>query len=102
VTGEWKEGRAALESRREVVESSQAVSRKVWQDSGIEKLTWRTTSGNPCPICRKLNGRVVGITESFMADGEQFEASGDSTYTVKGPRFHPPAHGSCMCVISPA
>ena len=100
--GEWSGGRAAIEARREAVESSEAAKRRAWREGGVTRLVWQTTSTKPCPICQELDGRTVGIEAPFSTEGETLAAGTASEMTNKHPTFHPPIHGSCMCTLVPA
>mgnify|MGYP001108584621 FL=1 len=100
--GEWAEGRALTEARRESVEASEAAKRRAWREGGVTRLIWQTTSGDPCPLCEEVDGIVVGIDDPFVAEGATLAAGTDKAYTLGHPTFHPPLHGSCMCELVPA
>jgi len=63
--GKRAKGIGADEAVREVG----AAERNTWAKSGVTKLVWKANPG-ACPLCRKLNGRVVGIDEPFLKDKE--------------------------------
>ncbi|MEO5923319.1 MAG: phage portal protein, partial [Bryobacteraceae bacterium] len=67
--GEWEEGtseenpdRADKESDRESNRMSNALTRFFLVAGGVTRLVW-TTSGNECPICAELDGKVVGVED---------------------------------------
>ena len=54
----------------------------------IEKVFVTALDEKVCPICRPLDGRVIGIEEKFK----------DETYTYRS-GFQPPIHTRCRCTV---
>ena len=70
---EWKLKRARTVATDESIRQSNAAARETWRGSGVTKLMWRAI-GKSCPFCMQLDGKVVGIREPFMEDGEVLTA----------------------------
>lgn len=78
----WRSERPRAEAGHEAVRLSNAVSREVWQEAGVQRLQW--LRAGECQDCDVLDGKVIGIREAF-AEGVQ----------------HPPLHDSCSCTVIP-
>ncbi len=96
----WPAERAASVAANEVVQEGTAIARETWRSSGVTKLVW-VASGDGCPLCRAIDGQVVGIEREFVFDGEEVDG-GDRTPLVARKTLHPPLHGGCGCSIAPA
>ena len=65
---------------------------EAWNKSGVvSKKKWVAQLSEACPVCRSLNGQVVGLNEDFktIVDGKKYESSS------------PPMHPNCVCSIIP-
>ncbi|HHY92980.1 MAG TPA: hypothetical protein GX511_06530, partial [Firmicutes bacterium] len=74
-----------------------------YQQAGITRIKWQTGAG-ACDFCRKLDGKVVGIGEPFVAAGEAIPGpQGDMSrkLTARQPRIRPPIHLGCSCSLLP-
>jgi len=96
---EWTEKRADKIALNETVRLNNAVARAVFIAAGITKLVWTNMSSKPCPYCRELNGKVVGIELPFVAEGD-FQPSGQDPMAIKSNHFHPPLHQGCQCGVT--
>jgi HK97 family phage portal protein len=95
-------GRAGDEADEEAVRFPNAVALKVFALVGITKIMW-VASGNSCPMCKALNGKVVGVERTFAAVGDVLDAGeGRTPFTVSSNIKHPPLHKGCDCTIIPA
>lgn len=98
----WQDSRPDRIARKETVHQSRAFARESYRRVGVTKLRW-IARGENCPFCDRLNGRIVGVEQSFVQDGESFE--GDPKLpplVVKTSISHPPIHRGCDCEIGPA
>ncbi len=91
---EWAGRKPKQIAEYETVRGASAISKIVYAAAGITLLKWVTQGSESCPLCNKLNGKVVGIDKPF-AEGK---ASG---IDVGKPKFHPPLHKGCVCSIVP-
>jgi len=102
---EWSEKRAAKIAADETARLSNAVALEKYRMSGATHLRW-TTVGDNCPFCTTLNGRIVGIRDAFLKDGETLYAQDGrgnwSAMKSNGMKRHPPIHRGCDCFILPA
>ena len=91
--------RAETTTMWESVRFGNAIAATVFALAGREYVRWHAFGDN-CPYCKKLNGRKVGIKETFLSPGEEFKPEGaDKPLTVSNKVHHPPAHGGCDCTI---
>lgn len=92
----WEESRAATFGRDEPIRAEGAFSRAAWISAGVLKLMW-IAFGKSCPSCASLDGKVVGITETFATKGETVAEGTDSQITVSSNITHPQLHAGCDC-----
>lgn len=96
---EWKEKRPNKIARWETVQASNALARETYRSVGIRRLQWVAFDEN-CPYCMDLNGKIVGIDQTFLNAGVGFKPGGAvEPITPSVNVFHPPAHGGCDCQI---
>jgi HK97 family phage portal protein len=98
---EWKTTRPARAAKRETVQQSRAAARNAYAKSGVTRLRW-VTSGDSCPFCVRLDGKIVGIDQSFVGEGETWEAEGQAPLVTSTSIAHAPLHKGCDCDIAPA
>ena len=99
----WEEKKPEQVSKEETVKIAGAVSLVVYKSAGITKLIWINTGSKSCPYCEELDGKVVGIEESFVPVGSQFKPDGaESPLKIDSPKMHAPLHNGCVCQISPS
>ena len=106
---EWENGREDGERMgqaekiglRESVQLGEAVARAAWSSAGVSTLVWLASS-DACPICDEIDGRVVGIEDSFVEASGQVDG-GDDQPVLRPTRDikYPPIHGGCACDIAP-
>ncbi len=90
---------AALETSNAFNETALETYRR----AGVTKIRWKANPG-ACDFCKKLNGKVVGIGEAFVAKGETIPGPGGDLsrkLTARRPRLRPPAHLGCLCTLEP-
>lgn len=65
---------------------------------GVTQIRW-VASGESCPYCRALDGKVIAIDGFVVAAGGSVDAGdGSPPLTVSGAKRHAPLHGGCDCV----
>ncbi len=82
---EWEEKRPGKIGMDETVKCGNILAKAVIVAVGVASLVWVATGSDPCPICRELDGKVVGKEGKFSAGGL---ATGT-----------PPIHEGCECQI---
>jgi SPP1 gp7 family putative phage head morphogenesis protein len=65
-----------------------------WRESGRVVAREWLLSGNPCPICRGLAGKIVPLDQPFVRAGEQI---GNSGIIASRDIWNVPAHPNCSC-----
>ena len=103
---QWTESRAAMIARTETTKAANAGARIGYKESGVvEKLMYSAIlDGNTSDICSSLNGKVVGVNESFIKEGSGFTDSQGVQHSLRytnGGIQEPPAHPNCRSTIIP-
>ena len=100
---DWKERRADTWSQYECGDTYNAGLLDGYRSQGVQSIRWVASS--PCPICRPLDGVVVGLGQAFIEAGADVEYEGEdgqSKYTSARTRTHPPLHSGCQCSLEAA
>lgn len=99
---EWRAERPGLIAGLVTVFAGAAVARAVWRRHGVRKLRWYAF-GVSCPFCSNLSGRIVGIDDAFLEEGQEFQPEGAASPLRPRKRVaHAPAHNHCDCSVAPA
>lgn len=99
VVDRWRSDRGGSLAAGELVRLANAAARAVYVGAGITALRW-VTSGDSCPYCRNLDGRIVAIDRPFVDVDEDFKPDGaDKPLRPNRKIGHPPLHGGCDCQI---
>lgn len=93
----WTDQRPARMARDETAQAGNAIARHIYEQAGIERLVW-IASADACEMCRSMDGRVVSISQPFLADGET-AGTEQKHITSEGTLSHPPLHGGCDCQL---
>lgn len=97
---EWNEKRPDKIANRETVEADCAFAVAMWTGAGIPTKIWVNTGRDNCPYCKSLNGRKIGIYQSFLRKDQEFQPEGAETpFKPSADRRHPPIHGGCDCAV---
>lgn len=94
---EWSDKKADKTAEKQSVKVEGAVSRNVYASAGVSELMW-IASSDACPICQEMDGKIVGIEQSFAEEGDEIT----SDFQAGGPKLHPPLHEGCVCGIGQA
>lgn len=96
----WGASRAKRYAADQTVRASNALAKMFYTGAGIMYLRWYARGSKSCPLCQKLDGQVVGITESFVSSGEKI-AAGKKSLKTRRRCGHAPLHKGCTCQIGP-
>ena len=96
---EWELTRPGKVADNEVVRQGNAVAREVYRDSGVVKLQWVASGASSCPYCQSLDGKIVGIEETFVGKTDDLSGESGKEMTVYHDTFAPPVHEGCVCSI---
>ena len=97
--GEWEEKRPAKIAEHESRNALHAMMLAFYVLAGVTRYRW-VASGENCPYCRELDGKIIGIEQTFVAKGEELEPDGAERPLKKRHDVrHPPLHGGCDCTI---
>jgi HK97 family phage portal protein len=96
----WVEDRPRQIGEREAVSFGAAAARMVYDAAGFTTV-WRTTGNETCPLCERLNGRVVGRGQPFLEPGDVVDPEdGETTpFEVSDRVSHPSLHSGCDCTV---
>lgn len=99
---EWRANRAGQVASIETVRLSGALTIERWDRGGVTRVRWVRQGSRSCPFCARLNGRIVGIRQTFADVGQEIEGD-DQTPPLRVQRktTHPPIHGACKCGLRP-
>ena len=100
--GEWAETRPDKVADIEQQRTLNAVTRERWRRGGVRRIVWVRQGSTSCPFCVRLDGRTVGIEQTFASDGDEIEGDEQSgPLKVNRPTRHPPIHATCKCGLRP-
>ena len=99
--GEWREKRAEKIGKRESTLFGGALAKTLFLSVGISAFRW-STIGKSCPVCSAMDGAIVRGGQPFMKTGDSLEAEGAAPLKASRDIPHPPLHGGCDCILSPA
>ena len=95
----WEETNAQKIEQREVTRIRNYLAKGAYGIAGITKIR-SVAHGDNCPFCSALNGKVIGIEESFIYKGEEFKPEGAQSVLIPHTnRSHAPYHDGCDCDI---
>ncbi len=95
----WEETNAQKIEQREVTRIRNYLAKGAYGIAGITKIR-SVAHGDSCPFCSALDGKVIGIEESFIYKGEEFKPEGAHSALVPHTnRTHAPYHDGCDCDI---
>jgi HK97 family phage portal protein len=94
----WDETKAQKTGERQTFEALNALVIASYGAYGITRIRW-AASGASCPFCRQLSGKVAGIEEHFVADGDVLHGGDAAPMQLKRNVRHGPLHGGCDCVV---
>lgn len=96
----YEDVRADEIARWESTRENNAAARMIYVAAGFIKIRWRSFNKS-CPYCSSLNGAVVGIEQTFISSGEDYQPEGaDTPLRPSSDVGHPPAHDGCDCMIT--
>jgi SPP1 gp7 family putative phage head morphogenesis protein len=92
--------RAEQVARTSVFATANASAREAYRQSGVvSEVKWHTAEDEiVCEFCGPMNGKTVGIDESYFDDGELVQgADGGTLQLAFGDVIDPPLHVNCRC-----
>jgi len=89
--------RAEMIAQTETIRAANAGAVNAYKDAGIEQLEW-VASSEPCEFCEAMDGKIIGIEESFAALNDTVSGTqGGSMKLSYEETNHPPLHPGCQC-----
>lgn len=96
---DWSVSRAEKASHAETFSLGNAAALLAWTALGVQMMRWKTTSREPCPFCRRMDGMVVHVSGKFLQGGGKIESEDGGGLEVTHDVRYPPLHRGCECVI---
>lgn len=95
----WAEIRAAGLARDESNRAGNAFAWAYYLAAGVELMRW-VAVGDSCPYCRSLDGKVIGVRETFLSKEVDFQPDGaDRPLKRRYDIRHGPLHDGCDCTV---
>lgn len=94
----WEETEAQKNARRETYRGVNAFAYALYGESGVSYLRWVATGEN-CPYCNALNGKIVGMNQSFVGAGDFKPLGAAGPLRIRNQRKHAPLHAGCDCMV---
>jgi len=104
----WQETRPQKVAQREATQAASGFAKHAFLLAGATTLVW-VAGPDACPLCQEMDGRQVGITSTFMGEGDELVAAGEGgerRLTFDRGIGHPPLHGMggrggvCDCTVT--
>jgi HK97 family phage portal protein len=97
---DWAATRPAQVARNEATQVGEAFTYAAYGAAGVTLLRW-LTSGESCPLCQGLDGKVVGREEAFVQEGQTVASGADGVapFVSATKVLNPPLHDGCDCII---
>ncbi|MEM7131184.1 MAG: phage portal protein [Chloroflexota bacterium] len=95
----WLETQAKKVALAQAFEGLNALVVATYGVYQVVSLRW-AASGDSCPFCQQLNGKIVGRGDYFIEGGSSIDAGDGSTpMLVRRNKKYGPLHGGCDCVV---
>lgn len=65
---------------------------------GIRRIRW-VANGRACPFCKRIDGKVAGIEEFFVGEGETIDLGDLGGMKIDRSKRHGPLHRGCQCSV---
>ena len=101
----WRDSKRSMMIAR--TETSRAYTQgqiAAWEQTGVVTEKVWSAASDSCPFCASMNGKVVGLKEDYLHNGDvlSVSAGGDRTASLRmgyGNVNGPPLHPNCRCSI---
>lgn len=95
--------RAEMIARTESLRASNFGSVEAYRQSGVvEAEEWLTAKNDRvCPFCLEMEGKVIGLDESFFDKGDSLTVDGNTLKFDMLAVEYPPLHPNCACTTIP-
>lgn len=95
---EWEEKRPKKTSLAETFGALGAFSWALYRASGVTRYRW-VAHGENCPYCNSLNGKIIGIDQTFLGKDTELQPEGAKPISIRHDVRHGPLHGGCDCTV---
>lgn len=98
----WEATRAEKVAMQQTVTMGSKVALLAFGAAGIMRKEWFANL-NACPLCRKMDGRTVSMSEPFLSPGEEVDPGDEETTPLRVERQYssPQLHRGCDCTVVP-
>lgn len=95
---DWESTKPGKTGLEQAFEAGNALVILGYVAGGVETLRWMAR-GDSCPLCKKLDGRKIPISGSFVDEGDTVDADGVDPLPVVRKMRHGPLHQGCDCTV---
>ena len=92
--------RAERIARTESLKASNLTAKEIYRQNGYTQVKW-FTNPDACKFCATMQGKKVGVTESFKKVGDSVKIEGGQMDIMYDDIDAPPLHPNCECSIIP-
>lgn len=102
VYSEANDVRAERIARTEAIAASNEGANEAYRQSPLVNAKEWSSNWGACSICASMNGKIVGLDESYYKLGQTITASDGTSLKVGYENIdHPPVHPNCRCALLP-
>lgn len=94
----WEETKPAKVAARNAFEGLNALVIACYGAYRVRRIGWMA-SGESCPFCQQLNGKVIGIEEYFVSEGSELDGGAAGPMQITRNIRSGYLHGGCDCVV---
>ena len=94
---EWEQKTPGKIVDREIVRAREGITKALYGYAGVRKII-SVASGDSCPFCSQLNGKVIDIDGYFLSAGSTLKADGKEL-PINSNISHAPYHAGCNCHV---
>lgn len=94
----WESTKPATVANHEATRAGSAFLRAAYIAAGVTFVRW-VARGDNCPLCSRMNGKIVEVQRSFLEPGDVVDPEDGETapLEIKRKISHPPLHTGCDC-----
>lgn len=93
----WETARADDIGNEEAVRSNNAFAVAAYGAMGVQYLR-SVAFGKSCPYCDSLSGKIIGIEQYFLHEGDELHPEGSEPMKISKNMRHAPYHQGCDCM----
>ncbi len=97
---DWVDNRPEQIGHEESVRENNAVAVALYGIAGVRTLMSVARGASNCPFCKSLDGKVIGIQQYFLTQGQVLNPDGaQAPMNITHNMRHSPYHDGCDCQV---